>query len=161
MITDETVIEIRQRFRDEEITATTLGKIFNTTRQNINQIIDGMTFAHLEVFPRTLIHPRSGIANQSVVTDEMIETIRLNQIKRHGDPETCGFDCYRNNDFMAEKLGIASTTVASIIRKHELPTFSEQHKIDVDTFFKEKREKFLANPRQSLTEMFLDSLESE
>ncbi len=53
VLTDHNVIEIRNAFRQGDINISQLSRIYKTTRSNINKVIDGVSFKHLEVFPRT------------------------------------------------------------------------------------------------------------
>ena len=52
-LTDHNVIEIRNAFRQGDINISQLSRIYKTTRSNINKIIDGVSFKHLEIFTRT------------------------------------------------------------------------------------------------------------
>ncbi len=58
-LTEHDVIEIRGAFKEGDINISQLAKIYKTSRSNINRIIDGETFKHLEVFPRPINRPRT------------------------------------------------------------------------------------------------------
>ncbi len=159
-LSDEDVIEIRETFNEGETTATELSVIFQTSRQNINKIIDGDSFKHLEIFPRTKEQVRS--SRRTEVTPEMVELIRENQDKRLGYLNTfkdSGFDCRKTSEALSRILGITPRLINTIIRKHNLLTITEQHEIDIINFSKADPKYADSKKPQSLTEKFLEEID--
>ena len=156
-LTDDEVNAIRLLFKQGSLSATQIGRIYHTTRQNINRIVDGETHKHLEVFARSEDQTRE--ATQSVVTPEMIETIRENQNKKLGAYginstfENSGFHCRKSNELLSSELGITTATITATIRNHNLLTTDEQHAIEVAEFSKSKPEP--KEKKLTLTQQFL------